>query len=396
MASSLLTDCQLATYVVDAAGGAGQVTLIERGALVIADDAIAWAGQRGSLPKQWQDLAPQSCGGRLLTPGLVDAFTSLHPGPAQAESDDLYVAQALAQVAMSLKQGVTWRELKTGAHTDSDRAMRQLLLARRIQTAAPQRLSVTLRAAQVREDDENHDTHIDVLCNKLILGAYAAGLLDAVEVLCDDGVDEETGEAYGFSLDDASTLLEAAYRKKIPTRLGCEHHTDTGGVALAPSFYARCAAYLNFCDELGVEALARARTTAMLLPLAHKPGQRLPPVDELRRQRVSMALGTAGQDDASPSATGRAGEWPSPLLAARRACEVYGLSGAEAFAGITAAGARVLGGPNADPRAGTLSAGASADLALWDATDLDGLLQAESPPVARRVWVQGRQIDGRD
>jgi imidazolonepropionase len=395
MTSSLLTDCRLATYVFDAGGGAGQLILIDRSALVISGDIVAWAGERSSLPKQWQDLAPQSCGGQLLTPGLVDAFTGLHPGPTQGMSDDLYVAQALAQLALSLRQGVTWRELKIGADTDMDGAMRQLLLARRIQTAAPQRLSVTLRAAHVREDDENHDSYLEILCSKLIPEAHTTGLLDAVEALCDDEVDDETGLARGFSLDDASTVLEAAYRKKIPTRLGCERHADTGGVALAPSFYARCAAYLNFCDELGVEALAQARTTAMLLPLAQAPGQRLPPVDKLRGKGIPIALGTAGQDEAGATAAGRAGEWPSPLLAARRACEVYGLSAAEAFAGITAAGARVLGGPNADPHAGTLSTGAPADLALWDATDLDALLQADSPPLARRVWVRGRQIDSK-
>jgi len=69
---------------------------------------------------------------------------------------------------VSLRQGVTWRELKTGADTDPDGAMRQLLLARRIQTAAPQRLSVTLRAAHVSKDDENHDSYLEILCTKLI------------------------------------------------------------------------------------------------------------------------------------------------------------------------------------------------------------------------------------
>jgi imidazolonepropionase len=215
-------------------------------------------------------------------------------------------------------------------------------------------------------------------------------LLDAVEAVCDEEVDPETGEACGFSLDDASTVLEAAYRKKIPTRLVCERHSDTGAVALAPSFYARCAAYLNFCDALGVEALAQARTTAMLLPLAQEPDQRLPPVSELRDQQIQIALGTAAAEGNSRSGhAGRAETQASPLLAARRGRELYGLTVAEAFVGITSAGARVLGGPNADPRAGTLSAGATADLALWEATDLEALLESEPPPLPHRVWVHG-------
>jgi len=392
MTSALLTDCRLTTFALDASG-ASEIAMIDDGALVISGEIVAWAGQRSSLPDQWKDLPPQSCGGRLLTPGLVDAFTGLHPGPTEGMGDDLYVAQALAQLAENLAQGVTWREFKTGADADKEGAMHQLLLARRIQAAVPQRLSVTLRAAHVREDDEDHDARIETLCTKLIPEAHITGLLDAVEALCDDEIDDETGEARGFSLDDASTVLEAAYRKKIPTRLGCERHADTGGVALAPSFYARCAAYLNFCDELGVEALAQARTTAMLLPLAQAPDKPLPPVDELRGQRIPIALGTAGaEDDTGPPATGRASPWVSPLLAARRACELYGLTAAEAFAGVTLAGARVLGGPNADPRLGTLGVGAPADLALWDAADLEMLLQAEPSLLPHRVWVRGQRI----
>jgi imidazolonepropionase len=390
MTSTLLTDCRLVTFVLDA-GGAGQIALVDDGALVISDEIVAWAGQRNSLPKQWEDLAPESCGGRLLTPGLVDAFTGLYPGPTGEMSEDLYVTQALTRLAGNLAEGVTWREFKTGAAADLETAMRQLSLARRIRAAAPQRLSVTLRAAHLREDDEDHDAHMQMLCTKLIPEAHASGLLDAVEALCDDKLEVETGEACGFSLDDASTVLEAAYRKKIPTRLGCERHADTGAVALAPSFYARCAAYLNFCDELGVEALAQARTTALLLPLAQAPGQRLPPVDELRSRGISIALGTAGEDDAGSTPTGRAVEWTSPLLAARRACELYGLTEAEAIAGITFEGARVLGGPNGDPRVGTLSWGAPADLALWDATELEALLQTDPPLLAARVWVRGRR-----
>jgi len=391
--TALWIDCRLATATPDL-GSAGAITEVDDGAVVISGETIAWAGPRNSLPGQWNALPPQSCDGCLLTPGLVDAFTPLYPGPADGVDDGEYVAHALAQLAANLAQGVTWREFKTGADAGLEGAMRQLSLARRIQGATSQRVFVTLRAAQVREDDDNHDARIETLCTKLIPMAHSSGCLDAVEALCDDGLDEATGEARGFSLDDASTVLEAAYRKKIPTRLGCERYADTGAVALAPSFYARCAAYLNFCDELGVEALAQARTTAMLLPLAQLPNQPLPPVKELRRQQIPIALGTAGGDGQTDSASeGREeGAWASPLRSARRACELYGITAAEAFRGITVAAARVLGGPNADPRAGTLSAGAPADLALWQAANIEALLQVDPETLPRRVWVGGRLL----
>src|SRR5258708_13152065 len=124
--------------------------------------------------------------------------------------------------------------------------MRQLSLARRIQGATSQRVFVTLRAAEVGEDGGKKDARIETWCTKLIPMAHSSGCLDAVEALCDDGLDEATGEARGFSLDDASTVLEAAYRKKIPTRLGCERYADTGAVALPPSCNARCARCWKF------------------------------------------------------------------------------------------------------------------------------------------------------
>jgi imidazolonepropionase len=392
MASTLLTDCRLATAL-PGANGVIEIVQVDDGALVINDATVAWAGPRSSLPGQWESLSPQSCGGQLLTPGLVDAFTALDPGPASGTDDDSYVAQALVLLSESLTQGVTWREFKTGAVVDPEGALRQLLLARRIQSSVQQRLSVTLRTAHVGEDDESRTAHLETLCTRLIPDAHAMKLLDAVEAVCDEEVDPETGEAFGFSLDDASTVLEAAYRKKIPTRLVCERHSDTGAVALAPSFYARCAAYLNFCDVLGVEALAQARTTAMLLPLAQEPDQRLPPVSELRDQRIQIALGTAAAErHGRSSRAGRTQIRTSLLLAARRGRELYGLTAAEAFAGITSAGARVLGGPNADSQAGTLSVGASADLALWEANDLEALLESEPPLLPQQVWVHGRAI----
>lgn len=391
MTSALLTDCRLATFALQP-GGVSEMALVDDGTLVISGETIAWAGPRSALPGQWKHLLPQSCEGGLLTAGLVDAFTGLHPGPAEGVSDDLYVAQALAQLAENLAEGVTWREFKIGAHANLDGALRRLSLAHRIRAGALQRLSITLRAAHQREGDQNLNAPIEMLCTKLFPVAHALGLLDAVEVLCDDKVDDQTGAAFGFSFDDANRVLEAAYRNKIPTRMGCERHADTGGVALAPLFYARCAAYLNFCDKLGIEALAQARTTAMLLPLAQVPGQRRPPVDELRSHRIPIALGTAGaDDDADSSATGHAAVRASPLLAARRACELYGLTAAQAVAGITFAGSQVLAGPGADPRAGTLDRGAPADLALWDAADPEALLQTEPPPLARRVWIGGRR-----
>src|ERR1700722_17107276 len=137
---ALWIDCRLATGTSDP-GSANAVTVIDDAAVVISDETIAWVGSHSLLPGQWNGLPQQSCGGCLLTPGLVDAFTPLYPGPAaDGGDDDEYVARALAQLAENLAQGVTWREFKTGAEASMEGALRQLLLAQRIKAAAAQRV----------------------------------------------------------------------------------------------------------------------------------------------------------------------------------------------------------------------------------------------------------------
>ena len=60
----------------------------------------------------------------------------------------------------------------------------------------------------------------------------------------------------------ASTLLEVAYKTKIPTRLQTDQLSDSAGAALAPAFYAKAAAHVNFADEVAVGAMAGSGTTA--------------------------------------------------------------------------------------------------------------------------------------
>lgn len=102
--------------------------------------------------------------------------------------------------------------------------------------------------------------------------------------------------------------------------------------------------------------MAASGTVAVLLPGAFYTLRetRQPPIAALRAAGVPMAVSTDCNPGTSPL--------DSPLLAMNMACTLFGLTPAEALAGMTSHAARALG--LADR--GTLEVGKRADLALWD------------------------------
>ena len=102
--------------------------------------------------------------------------------------------------------------------------------------------------------------------------------------------------------------------------------------------------------------MAEAGTAAVLLPGAFYflRETRKPPVEAFRAHGVPMVVATDFNPGSSPLG--------SPLLAMNLACLCFGLTPAEAFAGMTRHAAPVLGLTDR----GTVTAGARADLACWD------------------------------
>src|SRR5437868_14323095 len=127
--------------------------------------------------------------------------------------------------------------------------------------------------------------------------------------------------------------------------------------------------------------MARAGTSDVLLPGAiyfiretHKPS-----VDLFRRHGVHMALATDSNPGTSPLT--------SLLLTMNMAATLFRLTVDECLLGVTRQAARALGRLD---RIGTLEAGKSCDLAIWDIERLAELVyRIGFTPLHQRVW-QGR------
>jgi imidazolonepropionase len=164
----------------------------------------------------------------------------------------------------------------------------------------------------------------------------------------------------------------------LPVKLHADQLSNLGGARLAARYGALSADHLEFTDEAGAAALAKAGTVATLLPGAfyfiretHRP-----PVDLLRKHGVRIALATDSNPGSSPLT--------SLLMAMNMGATLFRLTVDEIIGGVTREAARALGWL-ADT--GTLEPGKWCDLAVWDVERL-----AELPyrmglnPLHKRVW----------
>lgn len=382
----IITDAIIATF--EEMKVAPDFGLIKDGALVLEKGRIIWVGPKVDLPAWYSNLPSWSAGGRLITPGLVECHSNILFGgdgrqghfhdlvTATRKSHDAdLLAGLMRRASWFARQGVTSIEIKAGYGFTPDEQIRLLEIIRDFSQRTNMRVRRTLLAGSAYPEAIPPEAFVEAFVVDLLGRAHGAGLMDFVDVYCDD--------EGGMSLDDASTLLESAYRKKIPTRLQTDRYSDSAGAVLASSFYARAAAYLNYTDETGLETLAKVGTVAILVPGAFLEDQesQIPAVNRMRALGINMAVSTGFQPGGSPLA--------SPLVAAHLACRLFGLTPLEALHGLTTKAAKAL---ELEGQAGSITTGARADLAIWEAEHPEDLVYWYGAPLCYKVLATGVEI----
>jgi len=197
------------------------------------------------------------------------------------------------------------------------------------------------------EFDGRADDYVDAVV-QWMAAWHAEGLIDAVDAFC---------ERIGFTRAQTQRVFDAARALKLPVKLHAEQLSDMDGAALAAQYHALSCDHLEHLSEAGVRAMARAGTTAVLLPGAFYflRETQLPPIARLRAAGVPMALATDHNPGSSPGL--------SLVLMLHMACTLFRLTPEEALRGVTAHAARALG---LHASHGTLEAGKQADFVVWD------------------------------
>ena len=372
----LLTDARIATMQ----RGKADYGTIEDGAIAITGGMIAWIGAAAGIAGK-SAAETRSLSGQWMTPALIDCHTHLvFGGDRSAEfeqrlqgvsyqeiaksgggilstvratrdtsADDLFES-ARKRLHMLAADGVATIEIKSGYGLDVDSELKMLEVARRLGDATDLTVCTTLLAAHaVPPEFENAaDAYVDLICDELIPVAAKRKLADAVDAYCED---------FAFNSDQIARVFAAAQSAGLPVKLHADQLSDGGGAKLAARYNALSADHLEYASRDGIAAMAKAGTAAVLLPGAFLTlnETQQPPVDELRRNKVAIAIAT----DCNPGT--------SPLCSLREAmalaCRLFKLTPEECLAGTTREAALALG-LGADR--GTLETGKRADIAIWD------------------------------
>jgi imidazolonepropionase len=400
VSAQLWTNARIATLAGDASQPYG---LIEDGALAVEDGRIAWVGPRATLPARFAGATAQDAQGALITPGLIDCHTHLVHGGDRAgefearlkgasyeeiaragggivstvkatrEADEAaLLAQSRRRLRALLAEGVTTVEIKSGYGLAEDAEAKCLRVARRLGALERVTVRTTFLGAHALPPEfaGRADDYIAQVCDWLPR-LHAQGLVDAVDAFC---------ETIGFTPAQTRRVFEAAGALGLPVKLHAEQLSDSGGAVLASQFGALSSDHLEWLDEDGARAMARAGSVAVLLPGAFYflRETKVPPIALLRAHGVPMAVSTDCNPGTSPCT--------SLLLMLNMACTLFRLTPEEALAGVTRHAARALG--LADR--GVLAPGLRADFVLWDVRSPAELAYAFGRNPCRATFVQGQ------
>ncbi len=401
---TLWINCHLATMA-----GSDDYGIVRNAALATRAGRIAWIGPAEELRGDPASHAArvEDLGGAWVTPGFIDCHTHLVyagnrasefemrlKGASYAEiaragggilstvravraaTEDEVYAQSRPRLEALMAEGVTTLEIKSGYGLDTANEIKLLTVIQRLKADTPLTIVPTFLGAHTvpPEFKGREDAYVQVVIEEMLPEVARRGLATAVDVFC---------ESIGFSLPQTQRIFEAARAHGLAVKLHAEQLSDMKGAAMAARYRALSVDHLEYLDVDAIPSLVEGGCVAVLLPGAfyYLNETRKPPVDALRKAGVPMAIST----DANPGT--------SPVLSIRSmmnmACVLFGLTPAEALAGVTVNAARALG---CQDHIGTLAVGKAADLAVWDVVSPADLAYQLGGRLLRRLVKNGRQV----
>ncbi|WP_421532022.1 imidazolonepropionase [Lelliottia amnigena] len=340
--------------------------------------------------------------GRLVTPGLIDCHTHLVFGgdraaeweqrlngvsyqtisaqggginatvtATRASSAETLLTLAQQRLQRLMQEGVTTLEIKSGYGLNHEAEAKMLRVAQQLAQNNPVEISPTLLAAHAVPAEYRHDpdAYLTLVCEQIMPTLWKQNVFEAVDVFC---------ENVGFTPAQTERVFQAAAALGIPVKGHVEQLSNLGGAALVSRYKGLSADHIEYLDDAGVAAMAQNGTIAVLLPGAFyflQERQR-PPVEQLRKQGVPIAVATDYNPGTSPFA--------SLHLAMNMACVQFGLTPEEAWAGVTRHAAQAIG---RGATHGQLKGGFVADFIVWDAErPVEMVYEPGRNPLYQRVF----------
>ena len=375
----------LATPVGSAARGGkaqGEIQLLRDAWLRIEDGVIV---DLGTGTPEGEGCPVLDAGGRLVTPGLVDAHThlvfggwrqnelalKLHGVPSldilaqgggilssvtatRTATEEELADKAAAALDEMLRFGTTTCEAKSGYGLTTEEECKQLRAIRALNQRHPIDLVATFMGAHALPQayKENREAYVSLVCEEMIPRVAAEQLAEFCDVFCETGV---------FTAEESRRILEAGKRYGLRPKIHADEIDPIGGSRLAGEIGAVSAEHLIVCPDEGIDSMAKGGTVACLLPAtSFYLGADYAPARRMVEAGVPVAMATDFNPGSCPCL--------NMQLVMNLGCLRYRLTPEEVLTAVTLNGAAAIGRAES---VGSLEPGKRGDLLIWEARDLN-------------------------
>ncbi|HET7615326.1 MAG TPA: imidazolonepropionase, partial [Bacillales bacterium] len=265
-----------------------QLIVKENAWLAIADGKVTAMGEGDG----WEEIKASEkvdCGGKLVTPGLVEPHTHLVFGGSREHemalkqqgvpyleilkqgggilstvkstretAEEELAEKAKFHLERMMSYGVTTMEAKSGYGLDYETEMKQMRVAKRMNEETKMDVvSTFLGAHAIPEDYKGKPERFLDEMAAMLPEMKERGLAEYVDIFCETGV---------FSVEQSRKFLEKAKEEGFRVKIHADEIDPLGGAELAADLGAISADHLVGTSDEGMRRMAEEGVIAVLLP----------------------------------------------------------------------------------------------------------------------------------
>ena len=380
---------------------------IQDGAMLVNDGRIVAVGTRSEIEPHAGDAEAIDAGGRLVTPGFVDAHTHLVFAGNRADEfekrcagityqeisaqdggirstvrktraamEDQLFATASHHAQWFLHGGTTTIEAKSGYGLTVEDELKILRVIRRIGQSTPLRAVPTfLGAHEIPEEFHGRaDDYVRLVVEEMLPRVASENLAEFCDIFC---------EAKVFNLDQARRVFTAAKAHNLGLRMHADQFTSFGASDLAAELGAKTCDHLEQTQPGSIAALKQAGAQPVLLPgsVYAIGSQKYPAARAMIDAGLAIVIATDFNPGSSPTTSMR--------MILSLACTQMKMTPAEALTAATINAAYSL---DRGGEIGSLEAGKIADFAIHDVEDYRELPYFFGDHQAAMVFAAGVRV----
>ena len=364
-----------------------EAQILEDGYIAVKDGRILAVGSGEPDPSLiGPETITHSYPGKIATPGIIDCHTHLVYGGSrehefakklagvsyldilaqgggilntvratrEASFDTLY-QKSKRLLDYMLLHGVTTVEAKSGYGLNWETEKRQLDVVAALDKDHPIDLVSTFMAAHAipEEYKGNSQAYLDLIVNDMLPRVKEENLAEFCDIFCEKNV---------FTAEEARYLLSKAKEMGFKLRIHADEIASIGGVDVAAELGATSAEHLMMATDDGIAKMSEAKVIGNLLPATtfSLMEDTYAPARKMIEKGMAITLSTDSNPGSCPTA--------NMQFAMQLGCFMMGLTPVEVLNAATINAAYSV---NRQDSIGSFTVGKDADIAIFDAPNID-------------------------